>query len=77
MGEQGHHVDDAVSGMRIQLSALLHNDIVNRRAKVVTRIVHRHHPAMTRPFTRIANSLLNYVISNSGGGTSDAGHDWG
>ena len=46
-GEQGHHVDDVVRGVRVERHALLRDDRIDRFAKIIAEIVHRHDPAKT------------------------------
>ena len=53
--------------MRIELDALLCNHIVDRRAKIVAKIVYRHHPAMTGLVTHINTS--SYQLCYIGLGT--------
>ena len=64
--EQRHHVDDVMRGMRIELDALLRNYIVDRRAKVVAKIVYRYHPAMTGLVTHINTSSYQLCYSELG-----------
>ena len=61
-GEQRHHIDDVVRGVRIDRNSLLRHRRVDCAAKVVAKITYRYYPATVRLIHRA--SPPGYALYN-------------